>query len=376
MTTAAPQLRERALYALDRSEFTAGGHRIERHADGTATVFGVAIFRSGTFRDSMGDQSTWTDMHLEQMAAHFELLRSADIFPDVPVRRDHSWSVDKVMGYIEKMYVEAGVLRVDVKVTEPDQVDKLARGTYRSVSNEVGMYVDNSETPYWPVVMGFAYVDIPAVEGLHAKEPMPMAYFSRTNPNPPAQETPVTTQNDDKGASRPVNFRINNIETNDAAAIQNYINELEKRPTALASFRVAGVETTDVAAVQAHIEALEGFQRETAEGARKNFVAELVRDNKIVAPMQEAMEKHALALDAAGFEAFKAIYAAAPAAALLANHGAGSNPAGGTPAGGQAASEKMILEDQLRMHRDAGMSEDEIKNTKAYKRLADLNGSN
>jgi hypothetical protein len=366
-TALASRFRGNAYFAADVN-VSVHGHPIERLSDGTAIVKGVEIFRAGTFRDSMGEQGTWTVAHLSMMVNNFDLLMGAGIFTSVPTRRDHSYTIDKVMGYIKSLSVQGDRLVADIHVTEPDQVEKIARTTYRSVSLEVGMYVTNDETPYWPVVMGVAYVDIPAVEGLHSKN-FPVAYFSRT---PDTQENKHVSNNNDLGAQRPT-FRIKGVETNDHAAIQAHIADLETRPVAPTSFRVNGADVTDFAAVQAHITTLEGFAAETRDNGRKAFVAGLATGAtaKVAATQVETLTELALGMTDDQFSKFKASYELAPALSITANHGTGANKEGSDPAGGAntTETEKQILKEQIQMHRNAGMSEDEITKTKAHKRL-------
>lgn len=344
----------RQLFAADanRPNSTFKGHAIEHRDDGTAVVKDVAIFKAGSFRDSWGDQHTWTAEHLQQMVSNFNLLRDSGVFPDVPVRRDHSFTVDKVMGYFESVRTDGVMLYGDLHITEGDSLDKVARGTFRSRSLEVGMYETNDGASYWPVIFGVAYVDIPAVEGLHSKE-IALNYFSYVDPKEntlSGAANQPTTPPDDRGASRP-------------APVQ---------------FRIAGVETSDHAKVQAHIEAiekrneqLEQFAKDQAEAARKAFVSSLVADRKIVAPQEEAMTALVLTMSDEQYDKFKATYAEAPAISLLANHG-GS----GDPDAGRGESEKdeaiAVARETVEMHRRAGMTEERIKNTTAYKRLIEL----
>jgi hypothetical protein len=372
MSTAFAPQRASAYFGLDTSVVTWSGHTLEPQQDGSAILKGVEIFKAGTFRDSMGEQNTWTVEHLKMMAANFTLLKNAQIFASPPVRRDHSFSIDKVMGYIDNMYVVGDKLVADFNVGDSQAFSKLQRGVYRSVSAEIGMYVSNNETPYWPVVMGVAYVDIPAVEGLHSKQ-IPVAYFSAHS----TQETdPVDPTADDKAPkARMTSFRINGIETTDHAAVATYIENLEKRPATVATFRVNGTETSDYAAVQAHIATLEGFARDTKDNGRKSFVAQLVTDNKIAAPMKESMEALAVGMSDEQFAAFQKSYELAPKMSLTANHGMATGtpdkPAAGTI--DPVQDEIDILEAQIQMHRLAGaLSEEQIKNTKAFRRLTEI----
>lgn len=358
--------RNTQLFGADLQTRTFTGHQIDTLANGTKVVRGVEIFRAGTFRDSMGEQKTWTAEHLKLMAQNFKLLRESGIFPDVPVRRDHSWTIDKVMGYFEDVYVKGDKLVADYTVATPEDLQNLVSGKYRSRSLEVGMYTTNDEADYWPVIYGVAYVDIPAVEGLHSKD-LQTSYFSRSNDS---QETNVDPTND-KGAARPNTFRINGQETTDAAAVQAYIAQLEARP-GLATFKIAGAETTDASAVQAHIDALEAFRSDARDGARKAFVKGLVTDGKIVAPMEETFSKLVTEMSDEQFAAFKAGYDLAPKVSLLGNHGANANHSSQDPAGAGQPSEELVLEESIRMHREAGMSEEQIQNTKSYKKLMAL----
>lgn len=364
-----------AYYAASTSEFTARGHTVERNADGSGIVRGVDIFRAGTFRDSMGEQNTWTVEHLAQMVSNFSLLTESEIFVDVPVRRDHSFSVDKIMGYFESVRVEGDRLVADLRITEPDSLDKLVRGTFRSVSLEVGMYVTNEEIPYWPVVFGVAYVDISAVEGLHSSSQIPTSYFTSDRSNPIQEENSVSTENSDKGVPRPVNFTIKGVETSDHAAIQAHITELEKRPEAVGKFRVNGAETTDFAAVQAHIDTLETVIEEATLNARRSFVKELVSEGKIVAPQEETLSDLVTGNDftEAQFEKFKASYADAPKQTLFENHGSGDDSEKDPANKDDSPSELTIAEETVAMlRRSSAMTEDELQQTKAFKRLTEL----
>ena len=371
MTTAADTLvKDRAYFASDLAKKTFGGHSIEHRADGSALVKDIEVFKAGTFRDSMGDQNTWTTAHLMQMVSNFDLLRSEGVFVDVPVRRDHSFSIDKVMGYFEALRVEGDRLLADIVVTEPTNVEKLARGTYRSRSLEVGMYVTNDETPYWPVVWGVAYVDIPAVEGLHNRPANDIAFFS--NSTPTEENKPMTTEND-KGAPRPATFTIKGVETSDYAAVQAYIGTLELRPEAAAAFRVKGAEVSDFAAVQAHIDTLEGFESETRTAGRTAFVNGLAADGKVAAVQTAPLVELVESMSDEQFTKFKAGYEAAPKLSLLGEHGANSNHTGNNPAGAKPAGEVEVLEGQVQMHRDAGvLTEDQIKETSSYRTLMQL----
>ena len=351
MSATATLPKPHAIYASAGPLATFKGHEVEAQPDGSAIVRGVEVLKVGSFRDSFGEQQTYEVEHLQQMVDNFDLLRARNLFTDVPVRRDHTRSVDTVMGYFESLAVVGDRLVADLRVTEPEQIEKLARGTYRHVSIEIGMYEDNSGALYWPTVFGVAYVDIPAVEGLHSKS---LCVFSRTdsteekpvsNENQPAN----TNQNDDRGAQRPIPH----------------------------TFMLAGEATTDFSKVQAHIanlesrnEALEKFAKDTADESRKNYVKGLVAANKIVAAQEEGLTAFALGLTDDQFASWKGTYETAPALSVLGEHGNGVTNPEGQPS--KADQEILDLEDMLKMHRNAGLSEDKIKQTKSYARLQEL----
>lgn len=150
---------------------------------GILKVLGLPTFRSGTFRDSMGFQHTWEEIHIEDMARNFAMLRDRQLFQDVPVRDGHpGWIVSgmegngKVIGYHTGLSTEMrqaphdlmnyNYLLGDLEIIDASAQDAVESGLWRSVSSEVGTYISNNEAEFWPVYQGVAYVDIPAVEGL------------------------------------------------------------------------------------------------------------------------------------------------------------------------------------------------------------------
>src|SRR5689334_1810883 len=58
--------------------------------NGVYVVQRQPVFRSGTFRDSWGDQATYEPVHMKQMVENFAYLRNNSVFPEVPVRDGHS----------------------------------------------------------------------------------------------------------------------------------------------------------------------------------------------------------------------------------------------------------------------------------------------
>lgn len=135
--------------------------------DGT-NMKNVEIFRVGSFH---GGRHTFNKKDLKEMVKNFHYMKVEGILPNVPVRADHpgflsGGSVDKIIGYFTDLRLRGEKLVADFQITEPDAQEKIKRGTYRSRSVEIGSYEDNSGDVYEPSIMGVAFVDLPAVEGL------------------------------------------------------------------------------------------------------------------------------------------------------------------------------------------------------------------
>jgi hypothetical protein len=130
----------------------------------------VEIFKSGTYRGIQFKNSG-----LDKMVANFHVLKDMGILPNVPVRADHPSFfgvgdiIDKVGGYVADLRREGSKLVADVRVTSQKMWDKIQEGTYINRSAEIGTYDDNEGNIYSPILYGFAWVDIPQVEGLSPK---------------------------------------------------------------------------------------------------------------------------------------------------------------------------------------------------------------
>lgn len=356
------------LEGLSRSEGPNGGTLIE----------GMPVFRAGTFKDSRGIQATWEPEHLEQMVFNFNLLHDRGIFPNVPVRDGHKelfGNGGTVIGYVVKIShdQDSGRLLADFELTDPAAVEKLDNKTFRARSAEVGMYETNDEALYYPVFMGFAFVDIGAVEGLYSKENPQDGFVVLTD----SKEHDVSGTQPGKEA---VAFTLATGSESDPAKVQAYITSLEtkvagiKPPTV---FKVNGVEESDHSKVMAHIAALEGAATEAVEKGRKDFVAALATDaggNKITQPQVEGLTEVALGLDDAAFEKFRAAYDAAPSHPITGRHAQQPTPGEPTPKGDEP-SELDILEEQVAQHRRSGMPEAELVKLSSYTRLQELKGS-
>lgn len=333
-------------------------------------VRGLKVFRAGTFKDSRGREGTWTREMLATMVSNFETLRSNGILPNVPVREDHTETMKDVVGWFHALYLDPtnpDMLLADVEFTEPDKLAKYQRGTYRSRSIEISAYQDNEGNEYAPVVIGLAFVDLPAVEGLFR--------LSNTDTPPPAKDDQSSSggagASHTKEKPKMAKFKLNGTETEDEAQVQAHIAALEAFRTQAQQvvdykFKINGVETNDFTAVQAHCLTLETFRSETIESGRASFVDQLATDGKIGNPMKESFKAMVATMNDAQFDAFKASYELAPKLPIFGQHAGGSN-AGANADPAQAEIE--TLEEIVANHKRSGMSEEAVKNTKSFKRL-------
>lgn len=339
---------------------------VDKHATttssrGTTIVKSVQVFKVGTFKDSWGDQQTWTHAHLHAMVLHFELLR--DVFPNVPVRNDHTFSVTDIVGYFAAVRVDGDFLVADLEFTDTTALEKFDNGTYRSRSIEIGLYETNNGETYYPVIMGLAFVDIPAVEGLHARDKNGIHTFRQeiTVPDAPIQTGATTSTNPPAAPAAPAAAFVFNMAgqapTSDFGIVQTYITKIEGQNATLLA------ENTKYEADFA----------KAAKDARIAFVKQLVADNKLVAPQEAPTTTLVEGMTDEAFEQFKAVFAAAPTAAILtpfANAATGS-PAGGNPPASPDA--PLTGEDldyaKVAQFRAAGMSDEQIKNTPTGRKL-------
>ncbi|MBT8212331.1 MAG: phage protease [Acidimicrobiia bacterium] len=321
--------------------------------DGTGVISNLAIFRAGKFRNSKGKPQEVTVDDLDEMVDNFGKLKSE--LPRVPMRVDHTTSADKVVGHVKKIWRDGKHLMADVALTEPDAVAKYKRGTYHNRSAEIGPYQTNDERRFDRVLRGVAFVDLPAVEGL----------FTLATDN--TGESTVTDEE--------MTARIAELEEQLGSA-QARISELEASQTPAGVFRLAGEETDDFAAVQQYVLDLEAknaelneFQASTVAAERESFVKALATDNKILQPQVEHFCQLVETMSAEQFDTFRAGWDGASAASVFSTEGQETGEPAATPATQEEEiSEYEIAKEQLAAFRMTGlMTEDDIKNTDAWR---------
>lgn len=352
---------------------------------GTVSVYeGVAVFRSGTFADSMGYENTWEKIHLDQMVDNWRHLGESGTFANVPVRDGHpGWIINgqagngKVVGWHTNLRVEEmkaphdgekyHYLLADYEILDDDAATNIQKGLWRNRSSEIGAYRTNGQSEHWPVYMGVAYVDIPAVEGLNFSSPKtgasgPQVYVMFDQKEKNVGDTPSAAPQ--QGSSQ-------------SAGTQQHGAPAAPAPQV---FTVNGQPTSDFAAVQAHIASLEQFRSDTTKANRENFVTALAAQNKIPATQIDAYKAHVGTLNVEQYEAFSKLYGDMEVPALLGQHAASaSNEGGNAPAAKHAAdgtaAEIVQLKEQVGMHRQAGTPKATIEAMGSYKRLIALDPS-
>lgn len=352
--------------------------KLEKNADGTATLRGLEVFKAGTFRDSVGELGTWSPDHLRMLVDNYNLLASKGIFPSPPMRKGHTRSMDSVVGYVRGLSTDGSKLRADVALTEPDAVGKYERGTFRGRSAEIGAYQANDESVYWPVMKGVAFVDMPAVEGLYEQQKQLEAAFV-------IFDEPKENSVDEKewvAAATYAQFEVDSrhaqalVDWERAATYAQALTDLNAVPASFAApttgtltFSLNGQPSTDIQRVQAHIATLEQFHAETRNAGRTSFVEGLATAKKITAPQVKGLSDFALSLNDEQYTAFRASYENAPVIPLFGQYASGTTNEGGEGADEAATQQKNDLE-VVSMHRKGHvMSEDQIKQTPSFQRL-------
>lgn len=352
--------------------FERGGHSV-------MLMEKVAVFRSGTFRDSIGRQATYKPEDISAFVANFNNLKASGILPDVPVRKGHPQFgvsyMDTLIGHLVALRAEEKeasigkqnftVLFADYEILDKDAQEKISSGLWKNRSAEIGVYTDNDEVEHAPVFMGFAYVDVPAVERLNE--------FSKNGVGPdrlafsyvteevlmsgagPVAVPPLVQPVVNPPQAEPVQFSINGAATSDYVAVQNYIIALEKSNSAL------------VAAEAKRLDAeREAFARSLAEG----------ENPKIMASMVEQTVALAKSLSAEQFSAWKATMEGVAANPVLAQYGPGAGDTSIKPenedAGNKVTPEDALFDNAKQIvlsMKQAGVPIDTIKAAPSYSKV-------
>lgn len=348
------------------------------------------VFRSGTFRDSMGIQSTWEPLHIDMMKSHYDMLKARNLVADIPVRDGHpgwlisgmegsgkviGWHLDVASEEIEIDGKKYQFLLADYEITDEDAKAKEQNGHYRNRSSEIGEYTTNEEAMFWPVYMGFAMVDFSAVEGLNFSK----AFSAGKIESPEGRVYHVFM--DDKEAPA-----VSGAQSTDPAAppaapvvptppvVQPAAHAAPVVPQA---FAVNGQQTTDFAAVQAHIATLETFRSETEAAAVETFVDGLISDNRLLASKKDETLAWAKTLSGEQFTAWKKTQEGAPAHPVVGGvFGASTQAADATvPEANKLEGLKEQFEIQqgiVKMHERNGVPKEKLEKMESYQKMKSL----
>lgn len=339
-------------------------------------VLNIPIFRSGQFKDSMGDLFSFDKFGIDSFMRNFGHLKDTGIFTMPPVRAGHphpfnNGRMESVIGYITDIRVETRTaphdnqeydyLLADLDILRSDAQENIESGLWFNRSIEIGPYEDNSGQEYAPVVLGVAYVDIPAVEGLN---------FNKNQEGNTMGGVIMPNVNGGKAAD--FTFKIGGNDTNDFSRVQGYITETETKLADITGKFQAS--ETKIANLTAENTSLKEFQSTVKADIRKDFVNSLATDNKILESAKESTAAFAADLTDAQFDAWKKTWDNAPKAAPLGTFGH-QNAEGkdGHDNGADAndsksvalAADKGVLNDFKML----GKSEEVIKKTPAYQRV-------
>lgn len=349
----------------------------------------VPVFRSGEFANSMGEVGEWTPLDLQQMANNFNLLADSGIFNRVPVRCDHfsifSGGLEGQIGYHENVRTEEKTspvdgeaytyLMSDMVILKSDAVDNILSGLWTNRSAEIGPYRTNytqgQSRVFEPVLLGTAFVDIPAVEGLtfsknkgESADTPELIMMEENMPQPknPGSDGGQTSHSAPAPATH--SFRIGNDTVSDFAKVQQHIDDQAATITAQDS------ELTD----------LREFKSQALTREREDFVNSLKDSNLITGPQAEQFSKLAATLSADAFEQFKAGFAGAEVNPLLEKQGPSHQVAPGASADvpgssahsqhrDEAAERAEVLREQVRTHYRANTPVDRIETYACFREL-------
>lgn len=124
----------------------------------------IEVFRAGTFKPTSGNTLSFSEEALQQIASDYD----RDLAP-APVVIGHPDTDTPAYGWVERLYVQNGVLHATLEDTVPEFADMVKAGRYRKVS--ASLFTPNSRNNpkpggYYMKHVGFLGAAAPAVAGL------------------------------------------------------------------------------------------------------------------------------------------------------------------------------------------------------------------
>ena len=336
------------------------------------------VFRTGTFTSMQGSTRTYSHQDLDLAVENFVKLRELNIIPNVPVREDHSTSIKDVVAYFTDVRRFGDFLYADWEWVSLDAETKWNEKKYRNKSIEIGRYVTNEGTVYDPVVLGLAFVDHPAVEGLYR---IAQSGDEMTTNTPEAQAAADQAAADKKAkeaadaatppATPPVEPVVPPVVEPVVPPVEPVGSHSNAQMQQVHSFRMGGAVVNDYAKVQAHIDGLESFRQESIDGARKDFVDGLVGGNIVTGPQGVAFHGLVKTMNPDQFTAFKAGFEGMASSNLFGKHDLG----GGGGADDAKSDRIAVLENIVANHRATGISQEDLAKKNSFLELQTLKTS-
>ncbi len=367
----------------------------------------VKVFKVGTFRNQRGERKTYSADELQTAVRNFHDLRGNGRLPNVPMRLDHTQSVRDVCGYFSDMRFDGQFLVADLQFTDAKAYHDYSdgNGTLRSRSLEIGMYRDNDDNLYDPVVQGLAWVDIPAVEGLFRTPEQGVEIMAtETNEERLAREAAEAAESETP-EQRQVREAAEAAEAAEAEAGQAENETPEQRQAREAAerlranagtpppvttpppsthaaqrevhtFRVSGQDVSDFAAVQAHIDHLETdngslakFRSDVETYGRHAFVDGLASNHLITGPQTATFRQMVDTMDESQFALFRSGFDQAAPLNIFARHDVGDGASVATDAATREQRRADLEEIVATARRRPNMTDEKIKELDSYKEL-------
>lgn len=400
--------------------------------NGNTQVLGVIVCRAAVLH---GRGEVLGESDMEDMVENFHELRRIKAFENVPVRIGHrGWdsveNAKNVVGYKTNMYLtDKKELAEDWEIVDEQALYDIKRGKYRATSIEIHeFYVNNDPVPYIPVNYGTGLVDIPAIQNLKSFKQLDADFFDGKvteivlGHNDELQSTldlldtyiesavedgqdvtkveqlktalqecqddteaqrliqqanELTLRNQMKGESVMI-LKLGETEiklekqedtTQVLEAFSKLESELEDSKKKLAEAET--VKTEKEAAVKAltdRMEKLESILSEKANEDKKAYVESLVAEGKIFPAQKDSFTNLVLSCNDEQLTVLKSTYEAMPARVEV---GKGVTPK--KDEGDRTARDIEMCEEEIR-YLSHSMNDEQIKATKAWKRLQELKG--
>lgn len=331
-------------------------------------VKNIAIFRSGSFKDSWGDTHTYSKFEMDSFARNFSHLSDNSIFDPV-VRAGHPGMTNdrlaSVIGYIRNIEVEnrqslQGVsydyLIAELEIIDKDAIEKIKSGLWNKRSAEIGAFEDNDNNIYAPAVLGVAYVDVPAVQWLD---------WSKNHDTDNIQLFDKEGLEEMTGMPKVHVFHIGGNDTSEFSRVQDYITNIEAK-FAAASGEISTLKTENES-LKTTNDALAEFKKEALSTARHSYIDSLAASGKILETGKTEAYAMVDMFTEEQFTAYKKVMGDAAPNPIFGAYGNQEQDENKVP--DEKADEISVYKSVIQDLRGVGRSIDSIKKTQAYAKV-------